>query len=341
MSLHKLSPRTVAWVAAAHVLFLLFFVLPFHFFREKQVEYIEMVNLGTQNPGDGVPDIDRGYTGHDNDPGTAAGLNTQTPPAVAPPAEQKAPPPQKPTPPPEQPVQAPTPPTPPPVTPPPPEIKPTPQEVPSKIPVKPTPPTKATPPPPTKPTPARVDQVKVNMELSEKKTDRHETASSTTSSSSKSQSTNKVDPGVNANTLRENLIRKLGGTGNGGGAPSGTGKGSGQRVGVQGGTGAGNLGSPDGINSELALYHALIKDTIQRHWQKPQLGGAAKMETYVSIKISPAGDVTFLEVARASGNSAMDDSVEQAVRAVSRLPRPLPTGVGDPNYEVTINFQLN
>lgn len=107
-----------------------------------------------------------------------------------------------------------------------------------------------------------------------------------------------------------------------------------------GGDGIGNAGRPDGIADDFSWYRALIKQCIQSSWKKPPIPAGEKIYTEVEIKISESGAVTFLRISRPSGDPAMDASVEQAVRSTPRLPKPLPTGLGSPDYTVIIQFKL-
>jgi len=106
------------------------------------------------------------------------------------------------------------------------------------------------------------------------------------------------------------------------------------------GDGAGNAGRPDGIADDLSWYRALIKQSIQSAWKKPPIPAGEKIYTEVEIKIAPSGAVTFQKISRPSGDPAMDASVEQAVRSTPRLAKPLPNGLGSPDYTVIIQFKL-
>jgi TonB family protein len=107
-----------------------------------------------------------------------------------------------------------------------------------------------------------------------------------------------------------------------------------------GGDGSGNAGRPDGLADDFSWYRALIKQSIQSAWKKPPIPAGEKIYTEVEIKISKSGAVTFLRISRPSGDSAMDTSVEQAVRSTPRLAKPLPAGLGSPDYTVIIQFKL-
>ena len=195
-------------------------------------------------------------------------------------------------------------------TPTPPEPKPEPVSTPKPEPL---------PQPEPKPTPTPKHQVKVST--AKKKVS---VSISPASTESKSTSTQSREPaGPSASDIKSRLASKIPDESGGGG-----------------GDGAGNAGRPDGVADDFSWYRALIKQSIQSAWKKPPIPAGEKIYTEVEIKISESGAVTFLRISRPSGNSAMDTSVEQAVRSTPRLAKPLPTGLGSPDYTVIIQFKL-
>jgi TonB family protein len=183
----------------------------------------------------------------------------------------------------------------------------------------PTPKPEPLPQPEPKPTPAPKHQVKVST--AKKKVS---VSTSPASAESKSTSTQSREPaGPSASDIKSRLASKIPGEPGGGG-----------------GDGSGNAGRPDGVADDFSWYRALIKQSIQSAWKKPPIPAGEKIYTEVEIKISEAGAVTFLRISRPSGDSAMDTSVEQAVRSTPRLAKALPTGLGSPDYTVIIQFKL-
>lgn len=173
--------------------------------------------------------------------------------------------------------------------------------------------------PEPKPTPAPKHQVKVST--ARKKVS---VSTSPASTESKSTSTQSREPaGPSASDIKSRLASKIPGEAGGGG-----------------GDGAGNAGRPDGVADDFSWYRALIKQSIQSAWKKPPIPAGEKIYTEVEIKISESGAVTFIRISRPSGDSAMDTSVEQAVRSTPRLAKPLPQGLGSPDYIVIIQFKL-
>ena len=201
------------------------------------------------------------------------------------------------------------------------ETKPTPTPEPEPEPVQkaeptPTPATKPEPIPlPVPPKPKH--QVKVST--TKKKVSVSTTSTETKPSSFKSNE----PPGPSASDIKSRLASKIPGETSGGG-----------------GEGAGNAGRPDGVADDFSWYRALIKQCIQSSWKKPPIPAGEKIYTEVEIKISESGAVTFLRISRPSGDPAMDASVEQAVRSTPRLPKPLPAGLGSPDYTVIVQFKL-
>ena len=195
-------------------------------------------------------------------------------------------------------------------TPTPPEPKPEPVPTPKPEPL---------PQPEPKPTPAPKHQVKVST--AKKKVS---VSTSPASTESKPTSTQSREPaGPSASDIKSRLASKIPGEAGGGG-----------------GDGAGNAGRPDGVADDFSWYRALIKQSIQSAWKKPPIPAGEKIYTEVEIKISESGAVTFLRISRPSGDSAMDTSVEQAVRSTPRLAKPIPAGLGSPDYTVIIQFKL-
>ena len=193
-------------------------------------------------------------------------------------------------------------------TPKPPEPKPEPVSTPKPQPL---------PQPEPKPTPAPKHQVKVS-------TTKKKVSVSNPAAESKTSSQKSTTPtGPSAADIQNRLTSKLPAEQGGGG-----------------GDGAGNAGRPDGVADDFSWYRALIKQSIQSAWKKPPIPAGEKIYTEVEIKISESGAVTFLRISHPSGDPSMDTSVEQAVRSTPRLAKPLPNGLGSPDYTVIIQFKL-
>ena len=171
--------------------------------------------------------------------------------------------------------------------------------------------------PEPKPTPAPKHQVKVSTAKKKVSVSSPNQESKTTSQKSSE------PPGPSVSDIKNRLSSKIPAEPGGGG-----------------GDGSGNAGRPDGVADDFSWYRALIKQSIQSAWKKPPIPAGEKIYTEVEIKISESGAVTFLRISRPSGDSAMDTSVEQAVRSTPRLAKPLPTGLGSPDYIVIIQFKL-
>ena len=173
--------------------------------------------------------------------------------------------------------------------------------------------------PEPKPTPAPKHQVKVST--AKKKVS---VSTSPASTENKSTSTQSREPaGPSASDIKSRLASKIPAEPGGGG-----------------GDGSGNAGRPDGVADDFSWYRALIKQSIQSAWKKPPIPAGEKIYTEVEIKISESGAVTFLRISHPSGDPSMDTSVAQAVRSTPRLAKPLPSGLGSPDYTVIIQFKL-
>jgi len=203
----------------------------------------------------------------------------------------------------EEPELTPTPPTP--------EPKPSPKPEPTPLPV-------------TKPAPIPQPEAPAKHQVKVSTTKKKVSVPSTSSSESKTSTPKSTAPaGPTASDIKNRLASKLPAEQGGGG-----------------GDGAGNAGRPDGIADDYSWYRALIKQSIQSAWKKPPIPAGEKIYTEVEIKIAFDGSVTFIKLSRPSGDPAMDASVEQAVRSTPRLAKPLPSGLGSPDYTVIIQFKL-
>ncbi|MEM6883720.1 MAG: energy transducer TonB [Verrucomicrobiota bacterium] len=93
-------------------------------------------------------------------------------------------------------------------------------------------------------------------------------------------------------------------------------------------------------SSTINSYHLRIKNALDRAWRRP-LGMPTMLQAQVTLKILPDGTIVFIRLAQSSGNQAMDDSVVQATKTAGKVSKPLPAGMGSPDYQVTINFNYN
>ena len=179
---------------------------------------------------------------------------------------------------------------------------------------EPTPAPKPEPAPEPKPNPKPPAKHEVKVSTVKKKV---------TAPSGESKPTSKAPPGPSAADIKSRLSAAVPGE-----APG------------SGGDGAGMEGRPDGIADDFSWYRALIKQTVQAKWKKPPIPSGEKIITEVAIRIAPDGTVSFLNLSKPSSDAAMDASVEAAVRAAAKIPRPLPDGLGSPDYTVIIQFKL-
>ena len=294
--------RTVLIVVGLHLGLLLFVGLPFaSCHKPPPIQPVEIIDLGSLRPGPGLPS-----------PTSSSSQPTPSqPPSEIPNQESKIqnPPPQ--SSPAEEPEPTPTPPTPEPTPDPKPEPKPSPKTEPTPLPI-------------TKPVPTPQPETPAKHQVKVSTTKKKVPVSSTSPSETKTSSPKSTAPvGPTASDIKNRLASKLPAEQSGGG-----------------GDGAGNAGRPDGVADDFSWYRALIKQSILSAWKKPPIPAGEKIYTEVEIRIAFDGSVTFIKLSRPSGDPTMDASVEQAVRSTPRLPKPLPPGLGSPDYIVIIQFKL-
>jgi TonB family protein len=89
-------------------------------------------------------------------------------------------------------------------------------------------------------------------------------------------------------------------------------------------------------------YMAEIHDAIYRKWEHPRLllaRGQAPRST-IKIRIARDGQISRIELVKASGFVALDESVLKAAKAVERL-TPLPASYHGDHFDVPIQFILD
>src|SRR6266496_652982 len=95
--------------------------------------------------------------------------------------------------------------------------------------------------------------------------------------------------------------------------------------------------------SEFGWYGNMLHDRFYSAWIQPtkNVPPAAKISTLVNVRIEKDGRVSKFEIAKASGNATVNESVAAVAKQVSQVDPP-PTGLikGD-HYDVQINFELN
>jgi protein TonB len=313
------SSKTLAWVGGLHVLVLLIaFLIPGLFQHKPQEQFITMIPLGTENPGEGRPDST------DTDSGgspAAGGIQGITPPS---PQQVQVP----------VPAHVQTPVEPPVSLPPVQAIKPVPDPVRQEVKpvvnkvetVKPTPA-----PPVVKqdtPKPAEKTKSKVKVDLTKVVSKSSSTTTGNSSQSSNSKTTGTSSSGLSASDVEKKLLGKFGnGTGTGSGDKSGN-------AGISGGTGNGHIGQPNGI-ANAPWYDTYVAIQIKKNWTPPPAGGGVP---FISVRILSDGTLEFLRLAKSSGNPELDQSAITAVQSVKKLGNPPPAGLPSP-YEKIVEFK--
>jgi colicin import membrane protein len=90
--------------------------------------------------------------------------------------------------------------------------------------------------------------------------------------------------------------------------------------------------------SELARVENLIRQKVERNWVRPA-GWTRGMECVVRVRLAPTGEVISATIARPSGNTAFDRSVENAVYKASPLPLPEDKGLFEHFRELELRFR--
>jgi len=91
-----------------------------------------------------------------------------------------------------------------------------------------------------------------------------------------------------------------------------------------------------GPSSQLGAYYGSIYKILYASWNRPP--GISGLTTTVSIRIAKNGAIMQRNLVSRSGSAEMDESVMQALRAVSTLPR-LPSTVTEAYIDVQIDFE--
>ena len=95
--------------------------------------------------------------------------------------------------------------------------------------------------------------------------------------------------------------------------------------------------------SEFGWYGNMLHDRFYAAWIQPtmKIPSGAKISTLVNVRIEKDGRVSKFEIAKASENPTVNESVAAVAKQVSQVDPP-PTGLikGD-HYDVKINFELN
>jgi len=322
----KPSGKTLAWVAGAHVLVLILaFVIPSILKPSPPDKFIQMVPLGSIDPGEGKPDS------ADQDSGGSMGSKgggIQGKETLKPPTQPKA---QTATP---DPVVLPA------------QVilpKPVAPVVPAKpivvketvVPVKSEkikPVTKPEPIPekPKVTEPVAKPKSKITPNLTVVKKEGTATAKVSGTSKPSANTSNNTGQGLSASDVETKLRGKFG-TGSG----DGTGAGQGN-AGVEGGTGQGRLGDPNGV-ANAPWYDIYIGNQLKKNWVRPASGPS--IEAWVAVRIYADGTVHYVRLTKTSGNPEMDQSVINAVQSVQKLGTLPPKGLPNP-YDRVVKFEL-
>jgi colicin import membrane protein len=92
-----------------------------------------------------------------------------------------------------------------------------------------------------------------------------------------------------------------------------------------------------GTVNPLAWYYESVKKRMYAVWQQP-IGAPTGLSVTAVLRVEPNGTVSSKFISRRSGNPALDQSVQAALDATTRLPVP-PANLPDRN--ITIEFILS
>ena len=101
-------------------------------------------------------------------------------------------------------------------------------------------------------------------------------------------------------------------------------------------TGSGS-GSGSGVYSPFAGYYDSVKQRMYAVWQQPA-GAPIGLTATATIRVECDGAVSRKSIARRSGNESFDQSVQNALNAITRLPVP---PVDLPSRDIQIEFVLS
>ena len=97
------------------------------------------------------------------------------------------------------------------------------------------------------------------------------------------------------------------------------------------------------MNVDYGWYDNLIKNAFHSRWNRPTgaNAGSRKIIVRTTVTIAPDGRIQSARIVRPSGIRAVDQSVDQALRSVSRIAA-IPRGLTDGgSLEVDLLFELD
>jgi TonB family protein len=101
------------------------------------------------------------------------------------------------------------------------------------------------------------------------------------------------------------------------------------------------LPNPYGTGGPLsASYRDLVASTYNAAWSSPPGLNDDSAKVTVTVTIARDGRVVMGRIKRPSGNSAMDESIQNMLDTVTRMPAPFPEGSTDPERTFVITLSL-
>ncbi|MEM9445355.1 MAG: TonB family protein [Verrucomicrobiota bacterium] len=84
-------------------------------------------------------------------------------------------------------------------------------------------------------------------------------------------------------------------------------------------------------------YNALIIKSVKSNWMKPS--NENPLVAQMSVTIKPDGSIIYNRIIKSSQKAAFDQSIVKAIQATKRVSQPLPSNLGNPSYQVTLQFE--
>jgi TonB family protein len=101
------------------------------------------------------------------------------------------------------------------------------------------------------------------------------------------------------------------------------------------------LPNPNGNGGPLsASYRDLVASTYNAAWSSPPGLNDDSAKVTVTVIIARDGRVVMGRIKRPSGNSAMDESIQNMLDTVTRIPEPFPEGSADQERTFVITLSL-
>jgi TonB family protein len=92
--------------------------------------------------------------------------------------------------------------------------------------------------------------------------------------------------------------------------------------------------------SLLGRYGHLVQSAYDRQWRQPAGISSSNLKVKVKVVVAKDGRIQSATISQSSGVSAMDQSIERAIRMVKRISQAPPEGASLSNRTFILNFNL-